>query len=358
MSRVCGPLGGKAARILIVKPSAFGDVVHSLPFLRVLRRNFPDAYIAWVVSRANADLLVGHPELDEVILFERERWGGLTGFVRRARELWRFVLGLRRGRFDLVVDLQGLLRSALVSYLSGAPRRVGFAGARELGHLFYNIRVPSRPRDDHMHAVDRYLEVARKLGLTWSGRAVFHVPLGEEAKRFARDYLAAENPQDRPLVVMLPSSRWVTKRWPADRFAELADRVVSRLGSTVLFLAAEPDVPLVEQVRGRMKERSLSLAGKTTLKQSAAVLERAHVVVASDTGPMHLAVALARPVVALYGPTSPRRTGPYGGTVRLFASTRECAPCFRPKCKHADCMRDISVDDVYEAVRGFVESSR
>jgi lipopolysaccharide heptosyltransferase I len=342
-------------RILIVKPSAFGDIVHSLPFLEALRRNYPKAHIAWVVARANADLLSGHPDLDEVILFERERWGGLTGFARRAREMWGFVRTLRRGRFDLAVDLQGLFRSALVSFLSGAKQRVGFADARELGYLFYNVRVPRRRGDEPVHAVDRYLDVARTLGLVLSDRPVFHVAVGDEARKFAREALAAVDLGARPVVVMLPSSRWQTKRWPGDCFAELGDRVASSLGATVVFLGSQADEPLVERIRGMMKERSVSLAGKTTVKQSAAILEKASAVVASDTGPMHLAVALGCAVVSLYGPTSPARTGPYGGDARLFVSTRECAPCFRELCEDAKCMRDILVDDVYEAVRGFLE---
>jgi len=341
-------------RILVVKPSAFGDIVHSLPFLEVLRRNFPKAHIAWVVSRANADLLAGHPDLDEVILFERERWGGKTGFIRRAREMWGFVRELRRGRYDLVVDLQGLFRSGLLSYLTRARQRVGFADARELGWLFYNVRVPRREGEEPVHAVDRYLDAARTLGLELSERPVFHVAVGEEARKFAREELAQRNSGGRPIVVMLPSSRWETKRWPADSFAELGDRVVGSLGATVLFLGSGADKPLVERIRGMMRERSASLAGSTTVKQSAAILELASAVVANDTGPMHLAVALGCSVVSLYGPTDPERTGPYDGKARVFVSTRECAPCFRELCEDAECMRDISVDEVFEAVRGFL----
>jgi len=362
-SRVASPapgssaprLCGDAARILIVKPSAFGDIVHSLPVLEALRRNYPEAHIAWVVARANADLLTGHPDLDEVILFERERWGGLTGFARKGREMRGFVRTLRRGRFDLVVDLQGLFRSGLLSYLTGAKRRVGFADARELGWLFYNVRVPRRKGEAPVHAVDRYLDAARTLGLVLSERPVFHVAVGDEAREFARKALAAEGLGGRPLVVVLPSSRWQTKRWPADCFAALGDRVAHELGAAVLFLGSGADGPLVERIRGMMTERSASLAGSTTVKQSAAILEKASAVVANDTGPMHLAVALGRAVVSLYGPTSPERTGPYGGGARVFSSKRECAPCFRELCEDAECMRDITVDDVYEAVRGFLE---
>ncbi len=343
-------------RILVVKPSSFGDIVHSLPFLHVLRRGFPDAHIAWVVGRSNADLLTGHPDLDEVIVFERERWGGMKDVVRSMSELSAFIRRLRAGRYDLVVDLQGLFRSGLVTVLTGARRRVGFAAAREFSSLFYSVRVDVPDADTH--AVDRYLLVVRSLGLELDGEPQFNVRIGEEARSFAADYLASANPEGQPLVVMLPSSRWVTKRWPAERFATAADRVGEELNAVVLFLGSRGDRPLVARITGMMKKGALSLAGETTLKQSAALLARAEVVVANDTGPMHLAVALAAPVVALYGPTSPARTGPYDGTVRLLRSTRDCVPCFRAHCNEAHCMTDISVDDVYGAVRDLLEGQR
>ncbi|HUW58865.1 MAG TPA: lipopolysaccharide heptosyltransferase I [Planctomycetota bacterium] len=346
----------ESQRILVVKPSSLGDVVHSLPFLHVVRRGFPEARIAWVISRANADLLEGHPDVDEVVVFERERWGGMKDCVRSMSELSHFVRRLRRGRYDVAVDLQGLLRSGLVSYLSGAPRRVGFADARELSSIFYNVHVDVP--DVETHAVDRCLLVARGLGLELNGRPVFDVAIGSEARTFADDYLASANPEGRPVVVTLPFSRWATKRWPAARFAALAERVQEGLGAAVVVLGGRGDAALAQRMHAPMTRAPLDLVGRTTLKQSAALLERADVVVSGDTGPMHLAVALGRPVVALYGPTSTARTGPYDGTARVLRSTRACAPCLRAHCPDPDCMTDIAVDDVLDAVRQFLETSR
>lgn len=341
-------------RILIVKPSSFGDIVHSLPFLHVVRRSFPHARITWVVSRSNMDLLTGHPDLDEVLIFERERWGGMKDFFRSASEFSHFVRRLREGRFDLAVDLQGLFRSALLTFATGARERVGFSGAREWSHLFYN--VPVEVPDPEMHAVDRYLLVARRLSLDVNGAPEFNVFIPPEAHEFAGRYLASANPERRALVVLLPASRWVSKRWPPDCFAELAGRVEAELDAAVLFLGGRDDVRLAGRIRGMMKRSALSLVGETTLKQSAAVLARADAVVANDTGPMHLAAALGVPVVALYGPTSPARTGPYGRNIRLLVSQRECAPCFEEDCEDPECMRDISVDEVCAGLRKLLES--
>jgi lipopolysaccharide heptosyltransferase II len=298
------------------------------------------------------DLLRGHPDIDELVVFERERWGGLRNLPRNLGELAGLARRLRSMRFDIVVDLQGLIRSGLLAYFTGARVRAGFADARELSPLFYNVRVETP--GDKPHAVDRNLRVAKSLGLDIDGPAQFNVPVPPEARRFAEEYLARENPAGRPVVVMLPSARWRTKRWPTDCFAKLADRVTGELDAVVLFLGGPGDEPLVERIRAGTRGALRSLAGETTIKQSAALLARAAAVVANDSGPMHLAVALDVPVVALYGPTSPERTGPYGGTVRVFRSTRDCAPCFECDCDDPQCMHDITVDEVFEAVSEFI----
>jgi lipopolysaccharide heptosyltransferase I len=343
-------------RILIVKPSAFGDIVHSLPFLHALRRGRPDALIAWVVARPFVDLLSGHPDVDELAVFERERWGGLRNLPRNLAEMALLARRLRAKRFDTVVDLQGLIRSALLTYLTDAPVRVGFADARELSPLFYTVRVDAPI--DALHAVDRNLRVAKALGLPVEDPVQFHVHVGCEAERFAAEFLERANAALKPVVVMLPSSKWETKRWPADCFAKLADRVSGELGAVALFLGGPDDAPLVERIRGMMKQTPLSLAGATTIQQSAALLARAASVVANDSGPMHLAVAVGAPVVALYGPTSPALTGPYGGKARLFKSARDCAPCLTSDCDDPQCMRDITVDEVFEAVSAFINQGR
>ncbi len=358
-------------KVLIVKPSAFGDVVHSLPFLGALRRAHPEARIGWVVARSCAGLLEGHPDVDDLYVFERERWGGFRNLPRTTREFFAFARRLRAQRFDLVVDLQGLFRSAFLTRLTGAPERVGFRNARELGWMFYTRRV--RVPDREMHAVDRYLLVAHELGLAIERPVRFNVHVSDDARAFAREWFTA-NSGGRPVVAMLPGSQWPSKRWPAEHFAALATRLEDQ-GARVVLLGGPGDVALVERIRGMMIRPAESLAGRTTIPQLTAVLERASAVVANDSGPMHLAVALERPVVALFGPTSPERTGPYvdvagvaqppsAGVVssvspqarapvphkpKVLRSARPCAPCFEPDCENPECMRDITVDRVFEA---------
>ena len=333
-------------KILIVKPSAFGDVVHSLPFLGALRRAYPKARIGWVVARSCAGLLEGHADVDDLYVFERERWGGFRNLPRNAREFTAFARRLRAQKFDLVVDLQGLFRSAFLTRLTGAGERVGFRNARELGWMCYTRRV--RVTDPEMHAVDRYLAVAGQLGLAIERPVRFNVHVSDDARTFAAKWFTA-NAAGRAVVAMLPGSQWPSKRWPAEQFAALASRLEAK-GARVVLLGAPSERALAERICGMMMHPAASLAGETTIPQLAAVLERASVVVASDSGPMHLAVALDRPVVALFGPTSVARTGPYGGSAIVLRSDRACAPCFEPDCENLECMRDITVEQVFEAV--------
>jgi len=339
-----------AKKVLIIKPSSFGDVVHSLGLLDVLRRNLPDARIAWLVSPAFGDLLADHPMLDEVLLFERERWGGLANFTRNVGDVLRFARTLRAKRFDLVIDLQGLARSGLLTYLTGAPTRAGFANAREFSPVFYSLRVDVP--DPEMHAVDRYLLVAKALGFALDGPVTFPVHVGEEARRFADETLRRLPKRSGPLVVLLPATRWETKRWPEGHFATLAERIVRELSGTVVLLGAPGDRALGERIARATTEDIVNLIGETTLKESAAVMERADAVVANDSGPMHLAVALGRPTVALFGPTRPGRTGPYGPNARVIRKDLDCGPCLSRQCPLGtiECMRRITPEEVFEAM--------
>jgi len=193
-------------RILIIKPSAIGDVVHALPVLNLLRKRFPTAHISWLVTPTCSGLLEGHPQLDEVILFQRGRFGTSWWNPKVLAEMWRLNRRLRRGQFDLVLDLQGLLRSGYLSWKTGAPVRVGFTDARELSWIFHTHRVPADLRTQH--AVYRYLQMSRAIGCG-DEPVEFHFPT-DDADRKA---VAAMLPENKPYAVLLPGSNWPTKRW-------------------------------------------------------------------------------------------------------------------------------------------------
>lgn len=341
-------------RVLLVKPSAIGDVVHALPVLSLMRRAWPEAHIAWLIAPACSGLVEGHPMVSETITFDRR---GLSGWYRSpaaAGRLGGLLRRLREGRFDLVLDLQGLLRSGLLSYATGAPIRVGLASAREGARSFYTHRVPDVGTSRHgagtpRHAVDRYLDAAEFLGL---GRHpvefVFHVTQADEAAADA--YLGPL--QGRPFAVLVPGANWPTKRWPAQHFAALARLLREHLGLAVVVVGSAGDAELSREVGP-----DVSLCGRTTLGELTAVLSRATVVVANDTGPMHIAAALGRPLVTLFGPTDPRRTGPYRRAASVLQVDVPCVPCLSRGCCHRTCLRELRPQWVLEAAQRAVRAS-
>jgi heptosyltransferase I len=265
-------------RILIVKPSSLGDVIHALPTVNLIRRQFPEAHITWLINRELSSLLQRCPVINDRIEFYRRNSGSWFSLLRR----------LRRERFDLVVDLQGLLRSGLFTFGTRAPRRLGLNDAREGANLFYNeiVEVP------RAHAIDRYLCAARYLGCP-DGPVGF--PLGLESRAPARS-----------LIALNPLARWETKIWGDDNFSALLDRLPTE---RVVLIGSARERERIESInRGRAR----NLAGTLDLYELAELYRQCVVVITNDTGPMHLAAAVGTPVLALFGPTDPALVGPYG----------------------------------------------
>jgi heptosyltransferase-1 len=332
-------------RILIIKPSAIGDVVHTLPILNLVRKKWPAAKISWLVTPACAGLLEGHPQLDEVILFDRKRLGSIWRRPWLWMELRRFTRGLRERRFDLVIDLQGLFRSGWLARETRAPVRVGFANARELAWIFYTHRVPIETMEQH--AVSRYLKVARFIGC--DDRPVeFVFATTDEDTKYAEELIRAGKnvcPTTLGYAVLLPGTNWLTKRWPVERFAGLVAPLRER--GLACVVAGGPDaVEMAKQIPG-----TIDVTGRTSLRQLTALLERAALVVANDSGPMHIAAALGRPLVTPFGPTNPVRTGPYGRMDSVIRLDISCSPCYSRHCSHRSCLQFLDVAPVLELAR-------
>jgi lipopolysaccharide heptosyltransferase I len=340
-------------RILIIKPSAIGDIVHALPVLNLVRRRWPAARISWLVTPVCAGLLEGHPLLDEVILFDRKRWGGMWRSPRLFGEWRRFTRELRERRFDLVIDLQGLFRSGWLAWKTGAPVRVGFANAREFAPLFYSHRVPIDTPEQH--AIERYVKLARFIGCD-DGPIEFPFATTDADREHVDRLLrtALEAPGGPSLqgwatgegalpryAVLLPGTNWETKRWPVEKFAGMVGPLRERFG-LVSVLAGGPDAgAMAGQIPG-----AVDLTCKTTLRQLTALLERADLVVANDSGPMHIASALGRPLVTPFGPTNPVRTGPFGRMDSVIRLDIACSPCYSRHCSHKSCLRGLEVEPV------------
>jgi lipopolysaccharide heptosyltransferase I len=326
-------------RILIVKPSAIGDVVHTLPILNLLRLRWPKAHISWLLTPGCAGLLDGHPQLDEVIPFDRKLFGRTWRSYTAASKLLTFSLSLRKKHFDLVVDLQGLFRSGLLSIATGARYIVGSTSAREFGWMFCTHLAPVDNWEQH--AIDRYLAVAEYLGL---GRSPVKFIFPTDAAD--RAYVDQLLPANQRFAVLLPATHWQTKRWPIEHFARLVKPIEDNFGLKTV-LAGGPDAAeLAPAIPG-----AINLAGRTNLRQLVALLERADLVIANDTGPMHIASALNKPLVTMFGPTSPVQTGPYQRMNSVLQLDLPCSPCFSRRCSHQSCLNMLGTEPVLQLAR-------
>jgi len=342
--------------ILLVKLSAIGDVVHTLPLLEVLRENFPQAKIDWLVEEEASPIIRGHKGIDRVIVSLRKSWQkrllSPKGRFSLVSEVRRFVRELRTHEYDLVIDLQGLFKSGLLTGLARGRRKIGFTGSREGSILFLTDRP--YPFDYNRHALDRYLLAAEYLGCSvnsWSGK----IPLRSEDKERIDHLLARCFSPGDVLIAVNPMARWVTKLWSEKQFSRLAERLREELSLRVIFTGSPSDRPVIERIIADLNPQPLNLAGRTTLRELAFLYTRCGLVVTTDTGPMHIAAAMGVPVVALFGPTAPWRTGPHGKGHSVIRKDLACSPCFRKKCSHMTCMESITVEDVFDAVRKVME---
>ena len=332
-------------KILVVKPSSLGDVVHSLPFLNAIRTCFPGAKIDWVIAKGLEGLLEGNPMIDRLIVIDKDKWKKISRASSTLAELKDLLRRVGKGQYDLAVDLQGLMRSGLITAASRAPVRIGFSEAREGSRFFYNWKVAG---GRNVNAVDRYLKVAAALACATDNN-VFPFPRArtafEEAEKLRREL--------GDYVVVVPGARWETKIWPAEFFG----RVVSLLPLRSVVVGSAADAGIAGRVVAASGGKALSLAGKTDIRGLIEIMRGAKLAISNDSGPMHIAAAFGVPVVAVFGPTSAERTGPYGArSVIVRNEVLECAPCFRKKCGDPKCMSGVSPEDVLRKAMELLEA--
>jgi heptosyltransferase I len=327
-------------RILLVKLSSFGDVLHALPTLEALRQAYPTGHITWLVEAAYAPLLSGQPALDEVWVAPRLR---PTEFFSGSNPaaLRHLLRQLRTHTFDLVLDVQGLLKSAAWVALARSPRKVGYNKTRELSYLPLTERVP--PFDPEAHAVERYLNLAHYLG---APPAPPRFRLGLDAAADISALIPAE--PGRPLAVLHPGARWASKLWPPASWANLAEWLHAQ-GFQIAVTGSPADRELAAGLTAQCRAPLINLAGATSLAQLAAILRKTRLAVTTDTGVMHLAAALGTPVVALFGPTAPWRTGPFGPGHQVVRLGLPCSPCFKRHCPAPRCLIDLTPEMVAAA---------
>ena len=340
-------------RILIIKPSSLGDIIHALPTLAALRSRFPEAWIAWLVKHEWAEILDRNPLLNEVLAVNFHVW-----------HLWGLIHTIRKKKFDLVVDLQGLFRSAFIARLAGASMVVGFAHGREASPWLYTHRVAlpipvgQSWRLWNMHAVDRNLAVAKFLGAK-PAIPSFWLPNHEEDRQIVNGWLtdAGVTVDDR-LVAIAPLTRQVMKNWPLERFIQVAQALMN-IGQVKILLIGTADQHVSHQFEAAVGVRLVNWMGKTCVRQFRVIFERVQLVIANDSAPLHSAAACGIPTVAIFGPTNPAATGPYGmhHGAHLLTSPLPCRPCGQRTCRNEqqlECLTSISVQDVVRSAEGLL----
>lgn len=355
-----------APRILIIRLSALGDIIHTLPMLAALRNAYPEAQIGWLVEPLGAQLLEGHPLLDAVHVFPKKAWRADKRAALRG-PLRELVNAIRERQYEIAIDGQGLMKSAAWSLLCKAPRRIGFssAEARELAWLAYTDRVTPAPH--LLHVIQRNLALLGPLGIGQPDPIISPVHLPGEARRKAREVVGEPAPGVGPFIIVNPGAGWASKIWPTDRLGRLAGILVERYGARVAVAWGPGEEHLVGEVlegAGVAQPPDFTLpaipaeAGvypmpPTRFSELGAIIERARLFVGGDTGPTHLAAALGVPTVSMMGPLDARRNGPLGDhCVTIQHGVPRKAPFWanhRRWCDPKTDLRHVSVEEVLEA---------
>jgi len=334
---------GAVKRILVRGTNWIGDAVLTTPALMAIRKGFPQAKIALLVKPAIAELLHHHPAVDEIVLYrDPGPHAGLGGKLTLARLL-------RRGRYDLAILLQNAFEAAAITALAGIPNRYGYATDGRWFLLTH--RVPLTPKSRRRHQVHYYLELLRPLGIPVEPEPpTLRTMPGEDAE--AIEHLRAFGVDPKKFLIGLnPGSIYGTaKRWLSERFAEVADRVAAEHGGVVLIFGGRGEEELGAAIAGKMTAPTLVLSGRTTVRRLMALIKQCRLFITNDTGPMHIATSFGVPTVAIFGPTDPATTSPFGSRHELVRHPVDCSPCLLRECPiDHRCMQGISVEMVHAA---------
>jgi heptosyltransferase-1 len=346
-------------RILIVRLSAHGDVIHTLPLLSALKTQWPDVFIGWLCEPAAAPLLEGHPLIDRLHIAKRPQWLKKIRqpgqWLSIAREASAFVQELKAADYEISMDVQGLLKSAVWPWLAGIPTRMGFRATRESADRFYTrCLCPMDLRDAQVPAVQRYLDFARNLGVKVS-QPTFILPTPSDQAKAQADTLLAAISHKGPLVALAPFTRWASKHWMPEHWQTLIRALIQKDCQLVL-LGGPNDQSATDALLAGLPgdfafhPQLINAVGKTDWPTMQALLQRCDTLVGPDSAPLHLADALGKPVLALFGPTAPGRTGPVGISSHILAAGVLCQPCFNRKCPLPEkiCMTQLTPTLVLE----------
>lgn len=322
--------GNSKKKILLIRTSSLGDLVHSIPSIHAIKKSF-DCEISFLTNREYGEFVRCFNDVDRVLTFNRKQF---------TRGLIEIFYELRKERYDLVIDLQGLLKSAIIASFARSPRKIGPSYHREFSHLFYDEIFGVK--DMNRHAVERTFDVIKHLGIDFEKK---EFPINLPPHGF-------EIPNEGKNIAIIGDARWKSKLWPYDYFGRLSSMLIKE-GFNVYLLGSSDDWK--KGIQKFVDERTINLIGKTTIVELCSILKDMNLVISNDSGPMHIAAALGVNVIALMGPTDPRRTGPFGDGHRVFSGRASCAPCFRKDCEDNICMKKITPEEIFKAAKEMLQ---
>ena len=322
-------------RILIVLHGSIGDVTRALPLAAILRRGFPQAFLAWSIEPACAPLLQGNSAIDDVLLFDRRNaWKNAGGFLAR----------VRAGKFDLALDLQRIFKSGFIGWWSGARRRIGFhrRDSKEFNWIFNNLHIPEY--GEEIPKLEHYLKFADYLGLERAS-VQWDFALTQEEQNLVDQRLGKN---DQPFAVLFVGTRWQSKQWFPFQMSHCADYLQRHHNLDVVLLGGSEDRNIAEEVQLLCAINKLvNLVGQTSLREAIGVIQRAKIAIGPDTGLMHIAAAVRTPVISLWGATRPQRTGPFGFSELALQGEAPCVPCQRRTCLIGRiCLQSITAEQI------------
>lgn len=341
----------KQPRILIVRLSSIGDVLHATPVAKALKREIPDCHITWIVGNTASELLMDNPYIDEVRIWPREEFelAAKSRQFGRMRGLWREIAAFcKASKFDIALDVHGLFLTGAIAAATKAPLRIGMAGARELNRFFMTRQAP---RPEHPHVIRRYLSVLQPLGIA-AADTEMTLPISPGQKKFAGEFFrGAGLDMSKKILMVHFQTSWPSKNWSRQNFAALIDLLPEDIQPVLC--GSRQDARAAFEIRSLCAKEPFDITGKTSLRQLAALLSGADLLLTGDTGALHIAVAVGAPTVSLWGPTPPERYGPLACGHTVIRGAAACAACHKTNCRlpARECMDSIRPERVAEAIR-------
>ena len=347
--------------ILVIRLDLIGDLVLSMTTVRALKHSYPDTAIDLLALPASAKVVMGDPDLNEIITYDPNIWRRPKALIqiKNWRNTYNLLSHLRARDYDIAVSVFGRW-AGILAVLSGAKRRVGFGRESYPGLMTDNVRGYHWRSGDHKHEVDYCLKLARAAGaITSTADRTPHLSVDPVAHQQLEQLLEREGivPEKPFIACHISSNNGQSKRWPIPYWAILIDKLIRGQNAQVILTGAPDDKPLIECVTRQMQERAINLAGKTSLPQLVALLKRANLLITGDSGPMHIAAAVGTPLIAIHGPTDPALSGPVSPTATVLRSDIWCSPCYNAKdsadCRFftTQCMKNILPSQVYKVVQ-------